>query len=910
MGWLKKIFEVILEWIHILWAWFSFKDLEQEHYVPEALSRPEGGIDAPSFSELLPYLAWDDKSSLFVLEGSEGDRPEAMGFAIEVLPQVAAIPEMSDLMTTWFPYLPKGAGVQITLLATPLIQPFLNRYVDLRLDPKGTSDDAMKERRRLLKSLAYRQAKHLSRGAFESLVKNQPYLLREFRVVLSVVIPGGNYNDKEHIKRIKSLRDVVSTALQTYNQFDHIWGPEDLINWNTVLANPQKTMRAGNFVGLPYDDGRALKRQMVDIDTVARVTENGVRYGYPQNGDEMVLRCMTVKSYPSHCTLHTMGSMIGDYMQTAVGYNSPFCITLGVVAQDFEDARQTTQMKSARAMQKAESPMAKYLPELKELNKDWRAAQEAFDAGKGTVRLFHQILLWAPPDKIANAEQGAQAVWRSRGFELVPDTYMATQSLLSSLPMGVTPAMATDLSRAHRLSTKTVPNAMNMAPLLAEWRGIGEPIIPMFGRRGQVQGFDLFANKSGNYNGAITGKPGSGKSVLMNLIATAYLSIGSRVWIFDVGRSYEKLCRLIGGQYIEFTEEADIRLNPFSMVEKIDSDMEMLVPVFEQMISPAGELDDYRRRQLGMHIQSVWYDKGRKASVDDLAYSLINNCELGGPNPLQDDPEWKEKVRNMTHEERQQICDPRVRDMGMQLYPYTSAGHYGRYFMGDANVDFNNDFIVLELEELGAKKDLQAVVMFLLMYRITQAMYLDPRRSRPKLCLIDEAWQLLAGGNSADFIEAGYRRARKHKGAFISATQTPADYKMSKSAKAAWASADWVFLMRLGNVSELNDNGKFEVDDRMAEELMSVKTVQGSYAETFVHTGQMGSGISRIILDPFSELVYSSKAEDFDAVMEWIRKGLDVTDAVQAVLAQRGVEGFSMPNLEGTRAEQPEAAAA
>ena len=50
---------------------------------------------------------------------------------------------------------------------------------------------------------------------------------------------------------------------------------------------------------------------------------------------------------------------------------------------------------------------------------DWDIAQRAFDEGKGTVRIFHQIAVFAPPNEIARAAQSAQAVWRSREFEIL-----------------------------------------------------------------------------------------------------------------------------------------------------------------------------------------------------------------------------------------------------------------------------------------------------------------------------------------------------------------------------------------------------------------------------------------------------------------------------------------------------------
>lgn len=868
------------------------KDGDGEHYTPTPIAEPSVEAAFTRFADLLPYVAWIPEQRLFVLEGGTENKVEGIGFCLEMTPQTGATPDMADLLSTLFTYLPKGSGVQWTLIATPLIDRFLDSYVNVRLDPQEARTAEEANKRELYRALAERQADHFRKGTTIPLVPNQPYLLRDFRVVMSVVIPATSYDDAEQLAEIVSLRETCATTLKTYYQFEREWGPEDLINWCALVLNPQETFLKRNAPHLNYDEGRPIKRQIIAPNTVMRPTENGLVYGLPQHKNEFIARCMSVRSYPKACTLHAMGSLIGDYMQPAIGYTSPFMITIGITTQDFEETRAVTQMKSARATQKADSPMAKFLPELRDIKDDWDIAQRSFDEGKGTVKLFHQLILFAKPEDIARAEQSAQAVWRSKQFEIVEDTFIQIQGLLGSLPMSMTPSLTKDIKTAQRLTTKTVSNAVNMAPLLAEWHGVGRPVVPMWGRRGQAMGIDLFANTSGNYNAVICGTSGSGKSVLLNSIALSYLGIGGRVWIIDIGRSFEKLCHTVGGQYLEFTPEADIRLNPFSMVESIEEDLEMLIPLFEQMIAPSDPLDDYRRRQLGLHIQSVWMDYGRNATVDNLAYSLINNCEKGGPTPQATDDDWVEKIRAMSFEERKLYCDPRIRDLGVQLFPYTSDGPYGKYFMGETNVNFDNDLIVLELEELSAKKDLQAVVMFLLMYRITQNMYLT--RDRPKVCILDEAWQLLGAGGSGDFIESGYRRARKYNGSFCAATQSIADFSLSRAAEAAMNNADWMFLLRQKpeSVLALEKTDKLVIDESMKQMLLSVKTQAGAYSEVFVHGGQMGHGIGRVLFDPFSLLLVSSKAEDFEAVRRYRAEGYSITESLEAVLADRGVPGY------------------
>jgi conjugal transfer ATP-binding protein TraC len=869
------------------------------HYTPTPIAEPTVNAAFNRFADLLPYACYLGEHKLFGLTHQDEeddalafDRApgiSALAFAIELIPQTGAPEDMSSLYETIFQYLPAGSGVTWSLFGSPMIDGHLARFVATRRDPREVEDAQRRELAQLHRAMAERQAAYYASATRESLFSAAPYLLRDIRLVMSVVVPITDVNDARRRDEIVALRETICTTFKTYYQFKKVWDANELINWCALLLNADATFARREAPQLEYDDGRLLRDQIVAPATVARTTAEGMRYGLPQHDDEIVMQALSVRAYPKRCTLGDMGALIGDALQAALNYATPFVVTLGVIVQDFNTQRNVTQMTAARATQKFESPMSRFMPELKDRKDDWDIAQRAFDAGVGSVKLYHQILLYSRPEHAKRAVTAAQAVWRAKRFVIAEDTYMQLQALLVSLPMTLTPALQRDLKVSHRLTTKTVFNAVNMAPLLGEWHGVGEPTIPIFGRRGQVMCLDVFENTAGNYNLAVVGAPGSGKSVLLNLLALSYLGVGGRVWIFDVGRSYEKLCRLLGGQYIQFSVDSDVRINPFHLVRDIDEDLEMLIPLFAQMCSPSQPLDDFCKRNLGMHLQSVWYARGRNATIDDVAHSLINNCELGGPNPLQDDPEWRARVREMSHEERRNYCDVRIRDLGIQLSPFTSGGQYGRYFHGETNVDLSNDFIVLELEELALKSDLRAVMMFLLMYKVTEEMYFSPR-SRKKICIIDEAWQLL-DGEEAEFIENGYRRARKYEGSFATGTQSFEDYGASKSAEAALACADWVFIMRqkLESVVALEKSGKILVDAHMKEMLFSLKKIDNAYSEVFVHGGQLGCGVGRVVLDPFSLLVASSKPADYTAMERYRAAGYSLTAAVEAVLADRGL---------------------
>ena len=207
--------------------------------------------------------------------------------------------------------------------------------------------------------------------------------------------------------------------------------------------------------------------------------------------------------------------------------------------------------------------------------------------------------------------------------------------------------------------------------------------------------------------------------------------------------------------------------------------MELLQPLLAQMVSPREPLDGFRYSTLGAAIKKIWKAKGRRMTVSDV-HSLLATGRLD---------EEADTGSILVQE-----GDRRLKDLAAMLLPYTREGAYGKYFESEATIDFESDFIVLELEELKAKKDLQTVVLLIMMYRITREMYFS--RDRRKVVIIDEAWDLLSGGATAEFIEAGYRRARKYKGAFMSATQGVDDYYRNPAAKAALDNSDWMFLLR------------------------------------------------------------------------------------------------------------------
>ncbi len=842
----------------------SFTSTLKQIFFHERYARPDAlprslitqFAEMPKLTGLLPYVGWLPDERMFILDqgGFGTDELFSTGFAIEITPQTGATDEMEKILSSLFVSCPVDSGIQITLYACPDISQTLNAQSAL-----------VKEEE--LRGIALRRNKYYQDGTSKSLLTSSSYLLRNFRCVISISLPLSPFEATEIEEAIRTRESIHATLRSAYlDGFD--WTPDDLLGFVGDFFDHERVFSTDNETRTrltkTYDPNQILREQLCNREIASCVSDEGIRFS--KGGNETAMQFFSVRNYPKFSRLSQVGSMIGDQYQLALSIPCPFLITMGAIIQDHESARTYAQLKSARATQNAASPMARFQTDLQERQKDWKAVLNTFDDGKSTLRMYHQICLLSTVAEASRSEHAVRAVWRARGYDITRDYYLQHQAFASSLPMTLARPMQKDLLAFGRAYTKTLDNAVMTAPLIAEWKGTATPMITLFGRRGQPMGFDLFDNKGGNYNFAVAALSGSGKSVFVNEMAYRYRAAGSKVWIIDVGRSYKNLCELMDGEFIEFTDkpESPLCLNPFSMVRDINSDMEMLLPLLAEMASPREPLNNFCYTALASAIKQVWEKYGKDATVTHV-YDLLCTGKINESSDR----------------------EPELMHMAVALEPYTKYGVYASYFEGQANIEFTKDFIVLELEELKSKRDLQAVVMQIIMYRITQEMYLD--RSRRKIVIIDEAWDLMGSGSSGHFIEAGYRRARKYGGAFGTITQSVDDYYKTEATKATINNADWLFLLRQKpeNIDRLGKEGKLTIDEWMKRQLSSITTDHGNYSEIFVHS-PMGSGLGRLLLDPFSMMLFSTRAEDFEEIKNMREQnGMTTEQAIQTLLDKR-----------------------
>lgn len=792
-----------------------------------------------SIKDLLPYESYHE--GIYI-------NASTAGFILESMPLVGFTDEAHATLSSIFQtVLPENSNIQFLLFADPAIGDALSGWEESRVQHDDMMAKMAIERTAYFKRLAANTHKDLS--------------VRSFRVLISVTRPLG---DAGHFKVLHQELTELKERLMALFKMAHMHTtsvtPETLLSFIDDFFTCQLEAQDFKNSTPTYSPLDFLCDQAPVKNTTLEVTPHGLRL----NGGEKMFKAYRVTKYPIRkWTQSEMGDLIGDSFQLMQQIQYPFYLHYGVHIPKQDELKLKYLAKYNHLETQIKSPMAKYIPSMAHEWQEYGFVKNQLDSNHRFVRTNFTAAVLAPETDIHKADQTLVTVFRGKGFTLQEDHHLHLQSFLTLLPMRFGDDFLIDLNASKKLKTTMSSESANLMPIQGEWTGTESPGMLLLGRRGQLMTWSPFDNKGGNYNVSVVGRSGSGKSVFMQELMTSTLGQGGRVFVLDVGRSFEKTCLLLGGQFIEFTTKvrkgrAPLCINPFSTIdptkkEEADDALAMLKSVICTMVAPTQGVSDLERTYLEKAMTETFQRFGRKTTMTKIAAYLNESS------------------------------DQRMRDLASQLYPYTKDGMYGKFFEGDANVDFTNPLVVVELEELKERKDLQSVVVQMVIVHITNQMFLGDRLT-PFMITFDEAWDMLRGTQSGDFVETLARRLRKYNGSLVVGTQSVNDFYQTPGALAAYENSDWLCLLsqKPESVNVLKDNKRIDMNPFMEKNLLSVHTKSGVYAECMI-TGPHGFAITRLVLDPFSNILYSTKASEYAAVKRLVDHGLSMEEDVEVV---------------------------
>jgi conjugal transfer ATP-binding protein TraC len=777
---------------------------------------------AESLAKQLHYESYDEEREVFL-------NTHSAGFIIEAVPLVGGDETVAKILDALFQeMMVEGASIQCLLWADHRVEPFLKGWAHSKRNDEIYTE-ITKQRR--------------------AFYLNNPHVPRLFRFILSYSLPYEKIDDFEALvstkeKILNAMRSLTNVAL---------WKPKELLQAMGGMLNFSLKQET---IPRTYNPLQSLSSQLI---SGGKMHLEGETLSW-QNATEAHFKSFRVIDTPYCWSHYGMQQLIGDIMRDGFRIHHPFFIHYGVHYPNQEKAESSFRLRSQLIENQGKSgALVRLIPALANELKECDAIRRSLAGGSKFVWTQLSCGVWAERAALREAEQSLSNIFRSNQFNLAENSYLHLPHLLSILPMAWS-EYAQDLKDLDVLKTTLSQECANFVPLHGEWSGTSTPGMLMQGRRGQIMNWNPFDNQSGNYNCVVLGKSGSGKSVFMQDLLLSGLRGGARVYVIDVGRSYEKLCEMVGGQQLEFSKHTNICLNPFSKLritdqEEKETSFSFLKQTIACMAAPQSGTNEFENSLIEKAIYEVWEMKGCRATITDISEQLLSYPE--------------EKAKNI----------------GIMLTPYTKKGMYAKYFEGENNINFFNPMILVELEELKSKKDLQAVILQLMIMTITNEAFLGDRKTPFYIC-IDEAWDLLRAKQAGEFIETLARRLRKYNGSLIVGSQNVEDFFSTPGAVAAFDNSDWVCFLaqKKPAIMMLEQSKRLGENKHLFRALESIATRAGEFSEVMIYHGDGSYNIARFMLDKFSYHLYSTKADEYARLKDLKNEGLTIVQAIHKIL--------------------------
>lgn len=806
-----------------------------------------------TFSEVLPWESYDPETHLFY-------NKDTVGFSLIGDPAVGLdLEAINGLNSMLREETRTDTVLQIQLISDPNVEGIVDEWATNKF-MSGHSD-----RQKIFKMLVDNRKEHFSKAKWDSMFDDEPFLIRDLKFVISYIIPNelGDFTqfDEEFLLRTK---EAIQSTLQSEGIPTTLLKPSAFINLVGGILNPslsERPLRA-------FDPINPLCRQVVEKDT--RYIFSAGAGTIDKDGERFSFLPFHAEQYPQQWLGTKNGDFIGDFISSSRRLPFHFSMTMVVVFPDSVSQKGKAKTKSARATQMAGSPASKYNRTFEERRQDWSFVETKTQEGDKIVQACFQINCWVREGNEQEAQEKMKSVFENKGYRLTRTRFMPFQAMMLGLPQGLSCETRKQCQRAKHFPDTLTWNVTNLAPWIGEYKGDDCAVMCFLGRKGQFIYFDPFANKQGNYNMSCCAASGGGKSFFTQEWVFSILGFGGRAYVIDSGGSYENLCELLEGVYID-AGKGNLCFNPFTHCKEAQNDEEedffmkdhipMIKQIIAEMCSPSQPATDSEVAIIERAIMDAWELKKSKSSPTTVWEALVRIAE--------NDP----------------MAEEVASDLQIRLRPYTKFGSFGRFFEGENNIDLSNNFVVLELDSLGEMPALRAVILFIIMMEISRQMYLVGDKSVRKLAIIDEAWKLLGQGNAGSFIEEGFRVARKHGGSFMTITQSPADYYKSAVAKAAYDQSDYSVYLRLKDSSLQASVEMGALSEDLAAVIKTLQTQKGKYSELCIDT-PTGFFVGRFVVDPITCLIYDTSPENMQVFKQRRKEGYDVKDTLYEIFNQ------------------------
>ncbi len=798
------------------------------------------------FSEYLPWIAYDGETKAYLCADNTA------GFIFECSPLAFAGEKTADTLEGLLRLnVPEGSVLQFILVADD----YVDHYVDTYRSLKARDNE-------LVRRSAERFGSFLLEGT-EGLEKLNNMPVRDFRLVVAFKLPVQHWGGDPGA--VAELRSAIFEILSGAHLFPSVMECEGLVAWMRRLFNGSRSSNA-------YNDDIPINRQLIFAETPIEKTMKHVRIG------ERYFRCTTPRTVPKEIDLMQANLIFGGIWgvhQDMNQYRTPFIYTLNIL---FSNLRAKLHAKCNAILQQHAVGSFARQHQARQEEHEWAVGE--LEKGRRFLRVMPLLWVYGEDEKsVGESLVRAKRLWEDCGYVMQEDRGILPILFISALPLGLynTGGNVDNLDRDFIAPSDTIASLL---PTQGDFAGGGRPELLLVGRKGQVCGIDIFDKGANNNNIFVTAQTGAGKSFFVNYLVYNYYGAGAKIRIIDIGDSYRKNTMLFKARYLDFGEER-ISINPFCHIVDKEYDLPVIAQIVAQMAYSTSEKaipTDTEIQLLNNAVKWAYENEGEEAEIDHVYRYLKSYPAHARDDGKEMEGGFSEELSAIAHR------------LAFNMREFARGGAYEVFFNGRSPFDIHNDeFVVLELGKLEQQRSLFNVTVLQIINAVTNDFYRSDR-SEKKLVIFDEAWQFLRDSPIIQkVIEDGYRKARKYSGSFSVVTQSINDLELfGRVGKVIYSSSAFKFYLQADDIEKAKNAKVIDYGDFEITLLKSVRQNRPKYSEIFMDT-PFGSGVARLVVDPFSYWIYTSAPDDnklIETVME--RQGLSFEGAIEEILRRTG----------------------
>ena len=368
------------------------------------------------------------------------------------------------------------------------------------------------------------------------------------------------------------------------------------------------------------------------------------------------------------------------------------------------------------------------------------------------------------------SEFGSKLIYTKRGF------FQSEQGFNSTVPLGNDELLI-------NFNMNTSPIASSFPFISSDLTSDNGILYGVNRHNNSLVLFDRFSLQ--NANSVVFATSGAGKSYAIKLEVIRSMMLGTDVIVIDPEMEYKTLSESVSGTYINISLSSDAKVNPFDLPQPKGEEISVDDIIRSAVITLKGLLRIMIGQPLGQS-SVIGFTPEEDSMLDralieayakkDITADLV---DLEGKEPpiMQDLIDVLEVMEG-------------AEQLVKRLQKYV-AGTFAGLLNSPTTVEMNNQLVIFSVRDL--EDELRPVAV----YTIINYIWNIVRSKRKKrILVIDEAWWLMQHDDSAKFIFALVKRARKYYLGVTTITQDVNDFLRSSYGQAIVTNSSLQLLMK------------------------------------------------------------------------------------------------------------------